>query len=238
MKQSVHADTRARLKTVPLFSGLEDNELEALYALSKTRRYPKENIIFLQDDPGDAFYLILSGEVKVTLLGGDGREYILSLLKKGDFFGEMSLFDNAPRSASVVTTEDADFLIIQRQAFLNHITHVPTLLTKFLSTFSQRLRRTDERLGDLALLNVQARVAKTLITLAEASDGLTRGEAWRISKRLTHQDIASMVGATRETITRILNDFKQQGHIVAEGKALIVRKSLKRHLEVLSGSFY
>lgn len=238
MKQIFYSEISAYLKTVPLFSALDDDEIEVLYALSKTRRYPKENIIFLQGDSGDAFYLILNGEVKVVLLGADGREYILSFLKKGDFFGEMALFDSEARSASVVTTADAEFLVIPRQAFLNHISHLPMLLTKFLSTFSKRLRKTDERLGDLALLNVQGRVAKILLTLAQTAGGLPRAEKWRISKRLTHQDIASMVGATRETVTRVLNDFKQQGHIVAEGKTLIVHKSLKHYLEVLSDHFY
>ena len=238
MAQNTPAAPKTSLKAVPLFSALEDEELEAICALSKTRHSPKGNIIFLQGDAGDAFYLILSGEVKVTLLGGDGREYILGFLKSGDFFGEMSLFDNAPRSASVVTTEDARFLLIRRQAFLNHLTRMPTLLTKFLSTFSKRLRRTDERLGDLALLNVWSRVAKILLTIGETADDAHRPGEWRISKRLTHQDIASMVGATRETVTRILNELKQQAHIATEGKTLIVRKSLKQHLEVLSDSFY
>ncbi len=228
--------TVTSLKSVPLFQDLEEKELRALLAISKTRSYPKDNVLFLQNDPGDSFYLILSGEVKIAILGSDGREYILSFLKSGDFFGEMSLFDSEPRSASVVTTAASSFLVIQRDAFLNHITQAPSMLTKFLSTFSKRLRKTDAQLGDLALLNVHARVVKTLLMLAQASETPTGSGQRIISKRLTHQDLASMVGTTRETVTRILNELKAQGHIVNDGRKMIIHKSLHQYFDTLADS--
>ncbi len=224
------------LTAVPLFSGLNEEEVRSLQALSKTRSYPKDNVLFLQGDPGDSFYLILSGEVKVAILGADGREYILSFLKSGDFFGEMSLFDSESRSASVVTTTAATFLIIQREAFLNYVTQTPSVLTKFLSTFSIRLRKTDAQLGDLALLNVHARIVKTLLMLAQTNVQEISAGQRIISKRLTHQDLASMVGTTRETVTRILNELKTQGHIANDGRKIIIHKSLHQYLDTLADS--
>jgi len=239
-KQALFSDDiKAQMKSVPLFSGLDDEALSSLYKISTTRKYPKENVLFLQGETGDAFYLILEGEVKVMFTGTDGKEYILALFQAGDFFGEMSVFDRQPRSASVITTETSSFLIIHREAFLTHVTRIPEIMSHFFSTLCSRLRRTDEQVGDLALLKVYARIVKTLLMLGEMI-GEPGGEGIKtISKRPTHQDIASMVGTTRETVSRVFNELKQHGNIVTSGRKLIIREaSLRDYLDALSKNLY
>ncbi|RMF94006.1 MAG: Crp/Fnr family transcriptional regulator [Nitrospinota bacterium] len=218
------------LKTVPLFAELNDQELEAIYSVTRQKTYPKGSVIFLEGDPGDALYLILNGEVKVMILGVDGREFILTFLRAGDFFGEMSLLDDRPRSATVMTTEDSTFLVLQKQEFLNQIKESSTILFKFLIALCNRLRETDEKIGNLALLDVYTRISKTLLTLGKNVGVPGEQGEIIIPKRPTHQDFASMVGASRETVTRVLNDLERRGYISLSGRSVVIRKSLLDHL--------
>jgi CRP/FNR family transcriptional regulator, cyclic AMP receptor protein len=218
--------SKEALRAVPLFAGLDDQELESIYAIARKRTYPKGSFILLEGDPGDAFYLILAGEVKVVTQGADGREFILAVQRAGDFFGEMSLFDGQPRSASVVTTEDATFLILYKRDFLDQVKHSPAILFKFLITLCQRFRESDKKLRDLALLDVPHRVCKALVTLGERV-GLASDEGdLIIPKRPTHQDVANWIGSSRETVTRVFNDLEKQGYISLLGRTVVIRKAL------------
>ncbi len=222
--------TKEVLKTVPLFAGLNEQELDSIYAITQRKTYPKGSVIFLEGDPGDALYLILSGEVKVMILGFDGREFILSFLRAGDFFGEMSLFDDRPRSATVMTTEDSTFLVLHKQAFFNQVKHSSTILFKFILSFCARLRETDEKIGNLALLDVYTRVSKALLALGKDTGTASPDGSIIIPKRPTHQDFASMVGTSRETVTRVLNDLEKRGYIRLAGRKVILNKALLDHL--------
>jgi CRP/FNR family cyclic AMP-dependent transcriptional regulator len=205
--------SKEALWAVPLFAGLDDQELEFIYAIARKRTYPKGSFILLEGDPGDAFYLILAGEVKVVTQGADGREFILAVQRAGDFFGEMSLFDGQPRSAGVVTTEDSTFLVLYKQEFLAQVKHSPPILFKFLITFCQRFRESDKRLRDLALLDLPHRVCKALVTLGERVGMASDGGDLIIPKRPTHQDVANRIGTSRETVTRVFNDLEKQGYM-------------------------
>ncbi|MGH8064371.1 MAG: Crp/Fnr family transcriptional regulator [Candidatus Entotheonellia bacterium] len=218
------------LRAVPLFAELDDQELESIYAIARKRTYPKGSFIFLEGDPGDAFYLILTGEVKVVTQGVDGREFILAVQRAGDFFGEMSLFDGQPRSASVVTTEDATFLILYKPKFLDQVKHSAPILFKFLITLCQRFRESDMKLRDLALLDVPHRVCKALVTLGERVGMASDGGDLIIPKRPTHQDMANRIGSSRETVTRVFHDLEKQGYISLLGRTVVIRKTLLDHL--------
>jgi CRP/FNR family transcriptional regulator, cyclic AMP receptor protein len=225
--------SKEALRTVPLFAGLDDQELEAIYAIARKRTYPKGSFILLEGDPGDAFYLTLAGEVKIVTQGADGREFILAVLRAGDFFGEMSLFDDQPRSANVVTTEDATFLILYKQHFLNQVKHSPAILFKLLITLCQRLRESDKKLHDLALLDVPHRVCNALVTLGARVGMVRDGGDLIIPKRPTHQDVANWIGSSRETVTRVFNDLEKQGYISLLGRTVVIRKALLDRLSRL-----
>ncbi|MEK6598631.1 MAG: Crp/Fnr family transcriptional regulator [Gemmatimonadota bacterium] len=195
------------LRRVPLFASLPDAELEAFAPLLRERRFPKGNVILMQGDPGDALFVIASGQVKVVLIGDDGREVILSVLGSGSFFGEMALLDDDPRSAHVVAMEDATLLQLRRDDFRVRLRSSPDVAIALLRELTRRLRRADDTIGSLALRDVNGRIAHLLLDLAEEEDG------GRITRRLTHATLAQMVGASRETVSRTLRALVKAGAI-------------------------
>ncbi|MBE0591123.1 MAG: cyclic nucleotide-binding domain-containing protein, partial [Gemmatimonadales bacterium] len=137
----------ARLRLVPLFSHLADEELARVVRVARTRSHPRNSVILFEDDPGDALFVVLAGEVKVVLAGEDGREVILSILKEGDFFGEMSLIDDRPRSATVIATADSELLVLRRVDFQACLEESPRIAFGLLRELSRRLRLADEKIG-------------------------------------------------------------------------------------------
>jgi len=184
------------LKRVPLFNDLSEAEVSRFADVTREREYPKNSVILFEDDPGDALYIVSSGQVKVVLIGEDGREVILSVLGDGDFFGEMSLIDDEPRSAHVIAMKDSQLLVLRRDDFQSRLEEQPKIALKLLRVLVQRLRRADEKIGGLVLLDVNGRVAQLLLDLAEESGGP------RITRRLTHHPIAQMIGSSRQTVSR------------------------------------
>jgi CRP-like cAMP-binding protein len=214
------------LGAVPLFAELDRRELESICAIASKRTNPKGSFIFHEGDRGETFYLILAGEVKIVIQGADGREFILTMQRAGDFFGEMSLFDDQPRSASVMTTEETTFLVLYKQEFLSQVKHSLPILFKFVLTLCQRLRYSGEKLGDLALLDVPRRVCKALVTLGKTAGIASAGGALIIPKRPTHQDLANMTGTLRETVTRVFNNLEKQGYISVPGRQVVIHRIL------------
>ena len=151
--------TTAILLKVPLFSQLEPAELERVTEISRERTYPRNSVILFEDDPGDALYVVAEGQVKVVLIGEDGREVILSVLGEGEFFGEMALIDDEPRSAHVIAMEDSTLLVLRREDFQGILKQTPSIALALLRELSRRLRRVDEKVGSLVLLDVNGRVA-------------------------------------------------------------------------------
>ena len=192
------------LATIPLFSQLREGDLDKLAHAAQDRSYPKNSVILFQDDPGDALYIVVAGQVKVVLIAEDGREVILSIRSKGDFFGEMSLIDQEPRSAHVIAMEDSSLLVLRREDFNRCLQAMPQIATGLLRALCKRLRQADNKIGSLVLLDVPGRVARLLLEMADDNDGTT------ITQRVTHHMIAQMIGSSRETVSRTMRDLAAQ----------------------------
>jgi CRP-like cAMP-binding protein len=209
------------LAHVPLFSGLSPAELETLGRSLRPRRYARWDLVFQQGDPGDAFYVIESGEVKVVLSSQDGREAILTILGPGHFFGELSLLDGEPRSADVIAKEDCALLALHSQDFRAFLGAHPHAAEALLAVLSRRLRATDDVVHDAAFLDVAARLARLLLKLGE-THGRKETRGLVLGIRLTQEDLASMVGSTRETVNKWLKTWERQGLLEHRGGILTI----------------
>lgn len=216
------------LATIPLFSGLPEEELERFAELTRERSYPKGSVILFQDDPGDSLFVLRAGRVKVVLIGEDGREVILGVLEPGAHFGELALIDDQPRSAHVIAMEDAQLLVLRREDFRRRVEANPTVAWALLTELSRRLRRADVKIGGLVLLDVPGRIARLLLDLADESG------SEQIAKPLTHQTIAQMIGASRETVSRAMKDFQDAGLIRVERRRISIgdRDALEKRSQV------
>ena len=216
------------LATIPLFSGLPEEELERFAELTRERSYPKGSVILFQDDPGDSLFVLRGGRVKVVLIGEDGREVILGVLEPGAHFGELALIDDQPRSAHVIAMEDAQLLVLRREDFKRRVEANPTVAWALLTELSRRLRRADVKIGGLVLLDVPGRIARLLLDLADETG------SEQIEKPLTHQTIAQMIGASRETVSRAMKDFQDAGLIRVERRRISIgdRDALEKRSQV------
>lgn len=209
------------LAKVPVFGALDEAARNELSRYLKPAKYKKDAVILSREEPGTALFLIVKGRVKVVLYGPSGREVILSMLKDGEFFGEMSLLDGQPRSASVVAVNDSDVLVLDRQDFVRFVENRPAVALAILGEMSRRLREADAKIGSLALLDVYGRVARALLDLARKEGEKT--EAGIVVKdRPTHQQLAGMVGTSRETVSRVMSELQKQGYLRTQGKRLIL----------------
>lgn len=201
------------LATVPLFHELDLEEMRRFGELVREKSYPRSSVIVFEDDPGDAFFIVREGRVKVVLVGDDGREVILGMLGPGDHFGELALIDNRPRSAHVIAMDDATLLVLRREDFRKRVETSPKVAWALLVELSRRLRAADGKIGGLVLLDVPGRIARLLLDHV-AEDGKT------IEKPLTHQTIAQMIGASRETVSRAMRDFQDEGWVSVDRRRI------------------
>lgn len=206
---------------VSLFEGMSEDDLNALADLANVRTFPKNTIIISEGDDSDSMYLVLSGKVKVYLSDDEGKEIIINILGDGDYFGELALLDEAPRSASVMTLEDARLAVLSKTAFDECLKANPQIALQVIKGLSARLRNLTDNVKSLALMDVYGRVARTLLEMAE-----DRGGVQVISQKLTQRDIASMVGASREMVSRILKDLALGGYITIENKTITINEKL------------
>jgi CRP/FNR family cyclic AMP-dependent transcriptional regulator len=209
------------LKNVPLFSSFSDQHLAALVPAVQHRRFPRGSFIIRAGEDTDALYIILAGHAKVLIPDDDGNEVILSHLGPNDFFGEMGLLDDQPRSASVETTEACEVLRISRTAFLNCLRDNFDSAMLVIRNLVKRLREADRKIESLALIDVYGRVARLLMELAKEVDG-----QWIVEKAPPKQEIARMIGASREMVSRVVKDLHDKGVIRADKRRIIV---LDRH---------
>ena len=213
-----------------IFADLPQETLGDLSKRVWQREAEAGTVIVSQEDTGDQLFVISSGKVKVVLYGETGREIILSILRGGDFFGEMSLLDRQPRSANVVAVEDSQLLGLDRDAFQTHLSAHPQTALAILAEMSRRLRHADEVIGNLALLDVYARVARIIRDLAQKQGEPVDG-GLLIRERPTQQEIAGLIGTSRETVSRALNDFTRRGLLEMSGKQILVRWGFLRKME-------
>ena len=212
------------LRTIPLFSQLREGDIERISQATRERTYPRNSVILFEDDPGDALYVVVAGQVKIVLTAEDGREVILSVRDQGDFFGEMSLIDEEPRAAHVIAMEDAKLFVLRRDDFQKILQDVPQIGLGLLRALCTRLRQADDKIGGLVLLDVPGRVARLLLDMA---DGV------QITKRVTHHMIAQMIGSSRETVSRTMRNMVDQGLITASRKLITLKN--REALETAAG---
>jgi CRP/FNR family transcriptional regulator, cyclic AMP receptor protein len=221
-----HEENKLFLKRVPLFAGLTEPQYELLAAGSTRRNFPKGRMIVAEGEPSQSLYILLSGRAKVQRSDSEGKEVILAVLGPGEFFGEMSLIDDAPRSASVITLESCDFMAINKDGFKAMMTQSTEMCMQIMKGLVKRLRGADQKIETLALLDVYGRVARVLLDFSENVDGV------RIVKgRLPRQEIAKMIGASREMVSRVMKGLETDGFIVDEGEGkLILRENISAYL--------
>ena len=212
MTPDVHRDNIAALRREPLFSGLSDAELDSLADRAQRRRYRSGEAVFHKDDPGAMLYILVGGLVKITLPSEEGHEAVLALVGAGEMFGELALLDGQPRSASAVAMETSEALTIRREDFLEFLKDHADASISIIAMLSRRLRNTNDLIADTLFLDTPTRIAKKLLDLA-ADFGKPNEDGITIDLRLRQQDMASMVGASRESVNRCLILLEQRGII-------------------------
>ncbi|MBI5198770.1 MAG: Crp/Fnr family transcriptional regulator [Nitrospirae bacterium] len=220
------------LKSVPLFSDLNREELRQIESISGEKRYRKNEIIFHAEDLGAYLFILKEGSVKISLQGREGREVILRILYPKEFFGDMALLDGYHRSATVTAFEDSKAVLINREDFLNLIGKHPEVALKIMSILSKRLRKADERIASLVFLDAHGKVARSLLDLIQ-EQGKKTEEGIVIDLKLRREELSDLAGLTRETTTRVLKDFETAGAIRRERKRLIILREdiIKREAE-------
>lgn len=197
--------------------------MRLLLADAPRKVYPKNAMVFSVGDVCDGLYLIERGRVRIVINDDEGREVILTTLAAGEYFGEMALIDNEERSATVVTTEETGFRVISRHAFEQALATRPDTAFQLLVNLVKRLREADRKIESLALLDVYGRLARTLLELAAEKDGKLV-----VENKPTHQDLANMIGASREMVTRLLGDLVRGNYISVEHNRFILKEKLPR----------
>ncbi len=206
----------AILAQVPLFKHLPDEGLADLGKKLRQRRFERDQIIFHKNDPGSTLYIIISGKVKIALPSAEGENVLVALLSTGDFFGELSLFDGEPRSATSIAAESTDILTLDQEDLFEYLMGNPMAAKEIFAELSLRLRRTDELLSDAAFCDLSTRLSKRILDLAERYGQPLESGGTKINMRLRQQDLADMVGATRESVNKMLKTYKLKGLIQVE----------------------
>ncbi len=210
------------LRGIPLCAGLSSNDLQALARDLVPRRFAAGETLFREGDPGQALYLLAAGQVRIYVQGEEGQETSVNLCGPGDVFGELAVIDDRPRSASAVAGEEALAYVLSRDLFRAHVRRCPQLALNLLNALSVRVRYNTEQVGSLATLDIPARLARKLLALVEMH-GVPDGDGVRIEVALTQSDLASLIGATRESINKALAAFRRQGLIrLADGRIVVV----------------
>ena len=212
------------LENIPLFSGLSSAALAEIEQHGTVKSFKKNALIINQDDETYSLYVILSGRVKVFISGENGREAVLNHQSAGDYFGDLALIDKQPRVASVMTTEPSRFMVISRDDFMACLSRNPEIAINLIKPMTSRMRMLAKNVSNLALLDVYGRVARVLLEQAEE-----REDGEMITEKLTQQEIADMVGASRAMVSRILKDLKAGGYISVNKKQITIHQKLPVH---------
>ena len=209
------------VRRAPLFSALDDASAASLRASMENVKLGKGTVLFSEGDEGDHLYVIVEGKLKLGTSSGDGRENLLSVLGPGEMFGELSLFDPGPRTATATAVTDVRLLSLGHDKVIPWVTQHPQVALDLLGRLSQRLRRTNEVVGDLVFSDVPGRVAKALIDLGERF-GKDTPEGLYVNHDLTQEELAQLVGASRETVNKALADFAGRGWLKLDGRAVLI----------------
>lgn len=209
------------LRQAPLFSALDDEAASALQASVAETRLRRGEVLFHEGDAGDRLYVVLDGKVKLGRSSPDGRENLLAIMGPGQMFGELSLFDPGPRSATVTAVTDATFASLSHEDMLTWLEGRPTVARGLLSQLAARLRRSNDVVADLVFSDVPGRVAKALLELSDRF-GRTADDGIHVHHDLTQEELAQLVGASRETVNKALADFASRGWLRLEPRSVVI----------------
>jgi len=209
------------IRSAPLFSALTDEEASSLRASMTQVKVSKGHTLFKEGDEGDRLYVVLEGKLKLGTTSIDGRENLLSILGPGEMFGELSLFDPEPRTATATAVTDAKLLALAHDQVIGLVTRHPQASLELLRRLAQRLRKSNEILADLVFADVPGRVAKAIIDLG-ARFGQQKDDGLHVNHDLTQEELAQLVGASRETVNKALADFASRGWVRLEPRAVVV----------------
>jgi CRP-like cAMP-binding protein len=225
----VLVDKKEVLRNHFLFSELTPEESESLLAYARVERYPAGAIIFLKGSPGRGMLAVLRGTVRISASSAEGREIVLNTIRPGEVFGEIALLDGKERSADATASEECELLVIERRDFIPFLESRPRLALRLLAIICERLRRTTEQVEDVLFLNLSARLAKTLLRLAE-TDGRQVATGWRIERRVSQRELGNMIGLSRESVNKQLAQWEDEGLIARDergGITLTDRETLE-----------
>ncbi|HHL40824.1 MAG TPA: Crp/Fnr family transcriptional regulator [Deltaproteobacteria bacterium] len=213
-------EIKAVLDSNPVFEGLEDFYFDDLVEIGDVRSWPRNSIVIAEGEAGDAVYFMLSGRARVVLYGEEGGRIVLAVLGPGEVFGEMSVIDEMPRSANVEAFDDMECLVVSRRRFLRYLGTHHKVVMRLLAYFSRRLRVATEKIGGLALLDVCGRIASTFMSMVGAEQREKGGVA--SIERMTHEEIAAMIGSSREVVSRALKKMAADGYIRIERRRILL----------------
>ncbi|HCT14101.1 CRP-like cAMP-activated global transcriptional regulator GlxR [Corynebacterium nuruki] len=209
------------LSRAGIFQGVDPAAVNALIEQLDSVTFPRGTTIFDEGEPGDRLYVIISGKVKLARHAPDGRENLLTIMGPSDMFGELSIFDPGPRTSAAVCVTEVKAASMDSHMLHDWIHAHPEIADQLLRVLARRLRRTNNSLADLIFTDVPGRVAKALLQLANRF-GVQEGGALRVHHDLTQEEIAQLVGASRETVNKALAEFAHRGWIRLEGKSVLI----------------
>tara|TARA_X000001036_G_scaffold176794_2_gene167334 strand:+ start:405 stop:1082 length:678 start_codon:yes stop_codon:yes gene_type:complete len=209
------------LRSVNIFSDLSESELNSIQELCKTRKYPKNSMIILEEEMGDVVFIVMSGTVKITRVNDEGKEVILAMLGSGEVFGEMAILDGESRSANALSQENCEVVTINREDFLNLLKTNNKVSLSLMTEFAIRLRKSDQQIEALSLDDAEHRIGVSILNLAEEM-GVIRQGVVTVENLPYQQDIANMAGTSRETVSRVMKIFEERGLITKTGHKLSI----------------
>lgn len=208
------------LASIPLFSGLDARTREVVEQHSALRAVRKNTVVIQKGDESGVLYVVISGRLKVTVADGQGKEVILNTLGPGDYFGELAILGDMPRTATVMSLEDSKLLTLSRKAFLDLVREQPDLALAVIRNLTERVSQLTEQVGRLALGDVYSRIRDVLNAQAVEEGGVL------VTGRFTQSEIAQMVGSSREMVSRVFKDLREGGYIRLDDKRVVILKKL------------
>ena len=209
------------LRNVPLFAMLQEHQLVLLTSVVARRSFPRGTTIMAAGDATDSLYVVISGRLKVIMSDDEGREVILSMLGASEYFGEMGLIDDSTRSASVLSVEPCELLVLSKRDFRKCLSENFEMALTVMRGLVKRLRDADRKIGSLALMDVYGRVARLLLEMSEMIGG-----QHVVTRKVAKQDIAKMIGASREMVSRVMKDLQVGGYIDVRGSFIYLRDNI------------
>lgn len=213
---------RQLLRGSPLFLRLADDEIEAILAHATVSRYAEGEQIFAKGDPGNSMMAVLKGRISITAPSADGRQVVLTVMHEGDVFGEIALLDGKDRTADATAMLECELLVVPRRSLLGLLQRRPELCLRLLLVLCDRLRRTNEQVEDFAFLDLQARIAKVLVRLAEEANAESESTK-PVGVKISQRALGELVGGSRESVNKHLQDWKRAGLIEIEKGSIVIR---------------